>query len=89
VDDALAARGLKLSPPLAEVGSTSAAKATAISERAPVLLSGISVARDDEGFAVKRVHGLDLARQFVLLMGSHESLSPAGRALVDHLLSKS
>ena len=77
VDEALAARGLSLAPPLAEVGSTSAAKATAISEGAPVLLSGIAVGRDDEGFAVKRVHGLDLARQFVLLLGSEESVSPA------------
>jgi DNA-binding transcriptional LysR family regulator len=86
VDEALAARGLKLGPSLAEVGSTSAAKATALSERAPVLLSGIAVSRDDEGFAVKRVHGLDLTRQFVLLLGSRESLSPAARALIDHLL---
>ena len=89
VDEALAARGLKLASPLAEVGSTSAAKATALSERAPVLLSGIAVGRDDEGFAVKRVRGLDLKRQFVLLLGSQESLSPAARALVDHLLRNS
>jgi len=86
VDEALAARGLKLGQSLAEVGSTSAAKATALSEGAPVLLSGIAVSRDDEGFAVKRVRGLDLSRQFVLLLGSHESLSPAARALIDHLL---
>jgi DNA-binding transcriptional LysR family regulator len=88
VDEALAARGLSLAPPLAEVGSTSAAKATAISEGAPVLLSGIAVARDEEGFAVKRVRGLDLARHFVLLLGSEESVSPAARALVDHLLRR-
>jgi DNA-binding transcriptional LysR family regulator len=89
VDEALAARGLALGPSLAEVGSTSAAKATALSEGAPVLLSGISLGRDDEGFAVKRVRGLDLKRQFVLLMGSQESLSPPARALVDHLLGES
>lgn len=89
VDEALAARGLALAPPLAEVGSTSAAKATAISERAPVLLSGIAMQRDDEGFVVKQVRDLDLSRQFVLLLGSQESVSPATRALVDHLLSKS
>lgn len=88
VDEALAARGLSLAPPLAEVGSTSAAKATAISERAPVLLSGISVGRDDEGFVVKRVRGLDLKREFVLLLASQESLSSGARALVDHLLPK-
>jgi len=89
VDEALAARGLSLASPLAEVGSTSAAKDTAISEGAPVLLSGIAVGRDDEGFAVRRVRGLDLARQFVLLLGSEESVSPAARALIDHLLRKS
>ena len=89
VDEALAARGLKLAPPLAEVGSTSAAKATAISERAPVLLSGIAMQRDDEGFVVKTVRDLDLSRQFVLLLASQESLSPATRALVDHLLKQS
>jgi DNA-binding transcriptional LysR family regulator len=89
VDEALASRGLSLRPPVAEVGSTSAAKATAISEGAPVLLSGIAVGRDDEGLAVKRVRGLDLAREFVLLLGSEESLSPAARALIDHLLRKS
>jgi len=86
VDEALASQGLKLGPSLAEVGSTSAAKATALSEGAPVLLSGIAVSRDDEGFAVKHVHGLNLTRQFVLLLGSQESLSPAARALIEHLL---
>ena len=89
VDEALAARGLTLAPPLAEVGSTSAAKATAVEECAPVLLSAIAVERDDEGLAVKRVRGLDLSRQFVLLLGSQESLSPAARALIDHLLQQS
>jgi DNA-binding transcriptional LysR family regulator len=88
VDEALGARGLTLAPPLAEVGSTSAAKATAISEGAPVLLSGISVSRD-EGFVVKRVRGLDLRREFVLLLASQETLSPGGRALVEHLLRRS
>lgn len=86
VDGALAARGLQLAPALAEVGSTSAAKATAISESAPVLLSAIAVARDDEGFAVKRVNGLELGREFVLLMGAEESVAAGARALMDHLL---
>jgi len=89
VDEALAAHGLKLGPSLAEVGSTSAAKATALSEGAPVLLSGIAVGRDDKGFAVKSVRGLDLTRHFVLLVGSQESLSPPARALIDHLLNHS
>jgi DNA-binding transcriptional LysR family regulator len=89
VDEALAAQGLKLIAPLAEVGSTSAAKATALSEGAPVLLSAIAVARDDEGFVVKPVRGLDLKREFVLLLGAEESMAPAARALVEHLLRRS
>lgn len=89
VDEALAARGLKLAPALAEVGSTSAAKATATSERAPVLLSAIAVGRDDEDFVVKPVRGLDLTRRFVLLLGAEGSVAPAARALVDHLLRTS
>ena len=39
----LAERGLSLTAPLAEVGSTSAAKAAALSEGAPVLLSRMAV----------------------------------------------
>jgi hypothetical protein len=35
---------------------------------------------------VKRVRGLELARDFVLLLAAHESLAPAARALVEHLL---
>ena len=86
VDEALEGLGLELRPPLAEVGSTSAAKATALSERAPVLLSGIAVGRDDDGFAVRHVRGVDLRREFVLLVGAKESVAPAVRALIDHLL---
>ena len=40
VESALAAQGLSLASPLAEVGSTSAAKATALSERAPLPACG-------------------------------------------------
>lgn len=89
VDDALERLELELRSPLAEVGSTSAAKATALSERAPVLLSSIAVERDDDGFVVRRVSGLDLRREFVLLLGAGESVAPAARALVDHLLGRS
>jgi len=87
VDQALAAKGLQLGVPLAEVGSTSAAKATALSETAPVLLSSMALGREEEGFAVKRVEGLDLRRDFFLLFGAHESLAAGARALVDHLLT--
>lgn len=88
VDEALGAHRLKLAPPLAEVGSTSAAKATALSECAPVLLSAIAMTRDDEGFVVRRVRGVDLRRRFVLILGAEEGLSPAARSLVSHLLAQ-
>ena len=51
VEEALAERGLSLTAPLAEVGSTSAAKATALSEGAPVLLSRLAVGPADAGAA--------------------------------------
>jgi DNA-binding transcriptional LysR family regulator len=86
IEAALEARGLALAPPLAEVGSTSAAKATAISEGAPVLLSRLAVRGNGERLVERRVEGIDFARRFVLLMGAHETLRPAARALIDHLV---
>jgi DNA-binding transcriptional LysR family regulator len=86
IEAALEARGLALAPPLAEVGSTSAAKATAISERAPVLLSRMAVRGNGEGLVERPVEGIDFARKFVILMGAHETLRPAARALIDHLV---
>lgn len=81
VDEALAARGLALVPPLAEVGSTSAAKATAISEGAPVLLSSLALGPPDTGFVVRRVEGLSFVRQFMTIVAAEETLRPAARAL--------
>jgi len=86
IEAALEARGLALAPPLAEVGSTSAAKATAISEGAPVLLSRLAVRGNGERLVERPVEGIDFARRFVLLMGAHETLRPAARALIDHLV---
>jgi DNA-binding transcriptional LysR family regulator len=86
VESALAERGMRLAPPLAEVGSTSAAKFTALSEGAPVLLSALALGAD-EGLVVKGVRGLRFPRRFVLLLGAEEALlAPATRALVEHLL---
>jgi DNA-binding transcriptional LysR family regulator len=86
IEAALEGRGLALAPPLAEVGSTSAAKATAISEGAPVLLSRLAVRGNGERLVERPVEGIDFARRFVLLMGAHETLRPAARALIDHLV---
>jgi DNA-binding transcriptional LysR family regulator len=86
IEAALEARGRSLAPPLAEVGSTSAAKATAISEGAPVLLSRLAVRGNLEGLVERPVEGIDFARRFVILTGAHETLRPGARALIDHLV---
>ena len=81
---ALAERELELAPPLAEVGSTSALRETAISEDAPALLSMLAVrGRDD--LVVRPVKDLRFARRFVFLLGGEESLSRSARALLTHL----
>lgn len=86
IEASLRARGLELAPSLAEVGSTSAAKATAVSENAPVLLSRLAVRGNGDGLVEAPVEGIDFARRFVILMGAHENLRPAARALIDHLV---
>src|SRR3954470_7809255 len=85
VDEALAAHGLALAPPLAEVGSTSAAKATAMSEGAPVLLSSLAIGAADIGFVVRRADGLRFDRRFVMVVAAEETLRPAARALAGAL----
>lgn len=79
--------GLSLAPPLAEIGSTAAALRTAISERAPVLVSALAlgVAQQPE-LVVRRVAGLRFERSFVLVHGGEESLDAPARALSRHLL---
>ena len=86
VQTALEERGLELESPLAEVGSTSAAKATAISEGAPILLSRLALRVAGEGLGARRVAGMRFLRRFVLLVGAEETLTAAARALIDHLL---
>ena len=81
VDEALAKRGLVLAPSLAEVGSTSAAKATALSEGAPVLLSSLALGPADRGLVVRRVEGLSFRRRFAMVVAAEETLRPAARAL--------
>jgi len=81
VDVALEPLGLSLAPPLAEIGSTTAAKATAVSEQAPVLLSLRALEASSEGLVVRRVAGLRFLRRFVLLHAGEESLSSVERDL--------
>src|SRR2546423_3084824 len=84
VEEALGARGLALAPSLAEVGSTSAAKAAALSEGAPVLISRLAIGAHD-GLVVRRVGGLTFPRRFVMVVGAEETLPAAARALASAL----
>jgi seryl-tRNA(Sec) selenium transferase len=86
VQAALQERGLTLQPPLAEVGSTSAAKATALRENAPVLLAALAAAAEGEELVVRRVSGVDFRRRFVILLAAPEVVSAGALALVEHLL---
>ena len=89
VEAALSEQGLELAAPLAEVGSTSAAKATALSDGAPILLSRLALGGAGEGLAPRRVAGMRFDRRFVLLVGAEETITPAARALIEHLLQAS
>ena len=87
VESVVAARGLTLAGPLAEVGSTSAAKSAALSSGTPTLLSRLAVQDGADGLVIRRVRGLRFPRRFSILYAAEEGLKPAARALLDHLLS--
>src|SRR2546423_11477160 len=87
VEEALAERGLALTAPLAEVGSTSAAKATALSENAPVLLSRMAVGPADAGLLVRRVRGIPFPRSVLMVAGAEETLPAGARALAAALVA--
>lgn len=87
VGDALSTLGLSLAPPLAEIGSTPAATSTALSERAPVLLSSLALAGSrNSGLVVRRAAGLRFKRRFVVIHTGEESLPQPARELAQHLL---
>lgn len=87
VSEGLGAEGLVLGPPLAEIGSTTAAIATALSEGAPLLVSSLALeGPQPTGLVVRRVTGMRFERRFVLVHGGEESLGSAARALARHLL---
>lgn len=88
VASALEPLGLGLAPPLAEIGSTTAAISAAISEGAPALLSSLATSLSaGEGLVIRRIAGLDLGRKFVLIHSGEASLSGPSRALARHLLA--
>lgn len=88
VDQVLESKGLSLAAPLAEVGSTSAAKSTAIKENVPVVISRQAVEGDKANFIVCTVRGLTFPRRFVLLLAGEEGISSGARALMKHLLGQ-
>ncbi|GAC1326040.1 MAG: LysR family transcriptional regulator [Thermoleophilaceae bacterium] len=87
VEATLAAHELTLAPPLAEVGSTSAAKAAALSEGVPVLLSELALTAAGEGLVVCRVRGLRFYRRFSLIVSARETLPSSARSLMEYLLA--
>ena len=87
VSGTLESLGLSLAPPLAEIGSTSAALRTAVSEGAPVLVSSLALAAAGRAdLVVRRASGLRFERRFVLVHGGEEGLHASARALLHHLL---
>lgn len=86
VEAALAARDLTAARPLAEVGSTAAAKSAARERGAPVLTSSLSLAPGDL-LQVVRVEGLEFKRQFGLLIADREDLHHSARLLADFLVA--
>jgi DNA-binding transcriptional LysR family regulator len=86
VSEALAARDMSLAPPLAEIGSTAAAIATAISKGAPVLVSSLALERSGGGLTARHAAGLRFERRFVLVHCGEESLPPPARTLARQLL---
>jgi DNA-binding transcriptional LysR family regulator len=85
---ALEQRGLELAAPVAEVGSTGAALATAVAECAPILLSRLALVSAGHGLVERPVAGMSFPRRFAVLIGAEETLRPATRALIDHLLQE-
>ena len=86
LDRTLGARGLSAAPPLAEVGSTGAAIAAAISGRAPALLSARAIAAAPPLRPV-RIEGLALTRRFVIVTREDTPPPPRVRELISHLAS--
>lgn len=86
VDLVLEGLGLSLPPPLAEIGSTTAAKAAALSENAPVLISKLALTEGD-GLVLRRVAGHRFERLFVILHPGEDNLRPAAKALLADLLA--
>jgi DNA-binding transcriptional LysR family regulator len=87
VEATLRKRHMTLAPALVEVGSTGAAIARAISERAPALLSSFALTADDQNMVARRVQGIRFRRRFVILSAARAVLAPDAATLIEHLRS--
>ncbi len=85
VDAAMHRLGRRLADPLAEIGSTMAAKSAALSECAPALLSRLSVSASDRGLLIRRVAGVRFERAFVIAHMGDQNLAAGARDLVSYL----
>jgi DNA-binding transcriptional LysR family regulator len=86
VEATLAARELTAARPLAEVGSTAAAKSAARERGAPVLTSSLSLTAGDL-LQIVPIQGLEFKRQFALLIADREDLHRSARLLAEFLAS--
>jgi DNA-binding transcriptional LysR family regulator len=89
VEAALERAGLSGAAPLAEIGSNSAARRTALAEGAPVLLPLIELGENGEsGLVARRVTGMPFQREFSLVLGGAlHDLTPPARAFAQHLIA--
>jgi DNA-binding transcriptional LysR family regulator len=86
VDRILRELGHSTPPALAEVGSTGAAKQAALREKAPALLSSLSIADGQrDGLVVRRVEGVRFPRRFVVITAAERPPHAAARRFLDFL----
>jgi DNA-binding transcriptional LysR family regulator len=72
--------------PLAEVGSTGAAKEAALRERAPALLSRLAISEGQrDGLVIRHVEGVRFARTFVVITAAERAPHPSARRFLDFL----
>jgi DNA-binding transcriptional LysR family regulator len=72
--------------PLAEVGSTGAAKEAALREQAPALLSRLAIPDGQrDGLVTRRVEGVRFVRTFVVITAAERPPHPAARRFLDFL----
>jgi DNA-binding transcriptional LysR family regulator len=85
VEGVLAERGLRIAPPLVEVGSAGVAKREAVTLSAPVLLSALALDEGRDRLYRRPVEGLRFPRRFVIVARSLASLPRQDRDFVSFL----